>query len=497
MADAGNTVVTVSDAEPVDSCNLQEIKCRICYGLLLNPYQSTCCGQHFCHKCISKSRTTVSYCPWCRRTAFECFNDISFGRRVKETKVYCVNKQPGCSWQGRLGDLQQHLSVDTPEGECKHQLIVCSNVGCNDEVRRSAMKLHLAQCQYRSVTCVDCGIVMRNLDMQNTHNPCPKKLSQCPNNGCKAKIAHLDYFKHLKACEFCVVNCPIVGCDVHLLKKDLKSHMEAFIVSHQLTMNSRMKTLEEKHIVELEHARESLIKKLEGKMAMLNKDLSGKLEKLQNKMEKINAEQLRLSHCVDDTKKMEHFVSGLMEIAAKVRVENWRLYLHTIAEFSTQLSSTQPVIVSLQNYSTKLEQSSKPGGLSFRTAQFYSSRGYRMYLNINPSSQGVHKGKYLAVFINITEGNRDDQLSWPYDGRVRIKLLNQLYDRDHYSGEEYYLSRHNPSVKYHCIMQPASGSNQGWGYSNFISSEKLKKSESTPHVQYLVNDSLFFEVNAD
>ena len=64
---------------------------------------------------------------------------------------------------------------------------------------------------------------------------------QCPNDGCKAEITHLELFDHMEACEFSQVDCPITGCDVHLLKKDLNSHMESYVVKHQLTMNNRMK----------------------------------------------------------------------------------------------------------------------------------------------------------------------------------------------------------------------------------------------------------------
>ena len=495
MTESGNPTVIVSDAQTVDSKNSEDLSCRICFGLVVDPRQSACCGQHFCYECVCKLSTP--YCPLCKESNFHSFKDISFGRKLKETEVYCVNKKAGCLWQGEFGNLQRHLSIDTLEGECKYQPIRCPNFGCNDQVRRSTMKLHASQCPYRPVSCNHCGVTMKHLDLNN-HNPCPEMQVQCPNNGCKAKITHLELFDHMAACKFSQVDCPITGCDVHLLKKDLNSHMENYVVNHQLTMNSRMKALEEKHTVDLEQARETMIMKLEGKVAMVNKELSDKLEKLQNKVENLNAEQLKLSNSIDTMKKTEYFIGGLMEIAAKVRAENWRLYLHTIAEFSTQLSFAQSVIVSLQNYSTKFELSSKPGGRSFRTAQFYSSRGYRMYLNINPSSQGSHRGRYLAVFVNIIKGDKDDQLPWPYEGRISIKLLNQLYDRDHHVyPREYFLSRSNPNVEDKCIMKPISGSNQGWGYTDFILSDNLKKSERTPHIQYLVNDSLFFEVNAD
>ena len=55
-----------------------------------------------------------------------------------------------------------------------------------------------------------------------------------------------------------------------------------------------------------------------------------------------------------------------------------------------------------------------------------------MYLNINLSSQGTRKCRCFAVLVNITVGENDDELEWPYDGKVRNRLLNQLYDEGHY-----------------------------------------------------------------
>jgi len=52
-----------------------------------------------------------------------------------------------------------------------------------------------------------------------------------------------------------------------------------------------------------------------------------------------------------------------------------------------------------------------------------------MYLNINPNSQGTRKCRCFAVFVNITAG---EKLEWPYDGKVHIRLLNQLYYEGHY-----------------------------------------------------------------
>ena len=69
---------------------------------------------------------------------------------------------------------------------------------------------------------------------------------------------------------------------------------------------------------------------------------------------------------------------------------------------------------------------------SFHTVLFHSRLGYKIFLNINPNSQGTRKCRCFAVLVNITAGENDNEFEWPYDGKVCIRLLNQLYDEGHY-----------------------------------------------------------------
>ena len=417
------------------------------------------------------------------------------GRRVDDSKVYCANKELGCPWSGENRNLLHHLSPGKVEGSCDFVSVKCPNAGCTQELQRRKLKLHIKECQYQLVTCDICKSKMTVLDMNNKHNPCPTLLVSCPNNGCKKSLQQSVLPQHLKECKFQLVPCPIMGCNEKLQQRNLDDHLKSNVSQHQLAMSKQMFLLQERHKEDLQKAKEEF----EGKLKNVHTKLTSELEKVQQKLDGIEAMQGQLTNNVDEMKKTEHFINGMTKIAYKLRAENWRLFLHSNAEFITQLDCTLPVIVSLQNYSAKLEESSKPGGTSFRTVRFYSRRGYKMYLNINPSSQGTRKDRYLAVFVNITAGENDDKLEWPYDGKVQVRLLNQLYDQGHYVyKKEYILSRSNPDVKLHCIAKPMSNrSNPGWGYTDFIMSEHLKKQEGTPHIQYLVNDKLFFEIDAD
>ena len=56
--------------------------------------------------------------------------------------------------------------------------------------------------------------------------------------------------------------------------------------------------------------------------------------------------------------------------------------------------------------------------------------GYRMAACIFPDGDGVVKGRYVSIFFLLMKGPRDNQLSWPFNRKVTLALLNQA-DKGH------------------------------------------------------------------
>ena len=68
------------------SYSTQSFICRLCHGVLEDPQQTTCCGCHFCLKCIiGKLSADNSACPECNKEEIKYFQDIHFGRVVKNS----------------------------------------------------------------------------------------------------------------------------------------------------------------------------------------------------------------------------------------------------------------------------------------------------------------------------------------------------------------------------------------------------------------------------
>lgn len=68
------------------SYSAQAFICGLCHGVLKDPQQTTCCGSHFCLKCIGdKISTDGSTCPECNQEEMSYFQDIHFRRVIQSS----------------------------------------------------------------------------------------------------------------------------------------------------------------------------------------------------------------------------------------------------------------------------------------------------------------------------------------------------------------------------------------------------------------------------
>ena len=91
--------------------------------------------------------------------------------------------------------------------------------------------------------------------------------------------------------------------------------------------------------------------------------------------------------------------------------------------------------------------------------------GYKMCLWVDANGNGHYKGTHLSVLVCLMRGEFDDQLKWPFRGKITIKLVNQEEDEDHVVKTVYFTS----SVpQEYCKRVMAEGPGRGWGYGQFL-----------------------------
>ncbi|XP_077986396.1 TNF receptor-associated factor 2-like isoform X2 [Glandiceps talaboti] len=148
-------------------------------------------------------------------TRAEIFPDNAIKRELRPQQVRCTND--GCEWKGQFIDYEEHYEI------CDHQLIKCIKRGCDTQIKRGDLAIHLEtecdmravkckyckqdvakkslkghleeQCNKFPVACDLCGITNIPRDMLLNHQDaevgdCTKKLKPCAyaNIGCKTSV---------------------------------------------------------------------------------------------------------------------------------------------------------------------------------------------------------------------------------------------------------------------------------------------------------------------
>ena len=118
MAEIGGYDCQLTDKPP------DALVCPVCLLPCREPHLISCCGIKVCNFCIS--RVQLAGQP-CRTPEFQTMIDRDIERQVLSLKVYCNNKEDGCTWIGELRQLERHLDTcfyhDTIS--CKYKCGLC------------------------------------------------------------------------------------------------------------------------------------------------------------------------------------------------------------------------------------------------------------------------------------------------------------------------------------------------------------------------------------
>lgn len=141
-----------------------ETSCPICLDVVLDPKLAICCGHSFCATCIGNWEEKGKPCPLCNKQV-KVVDDKRLERILNGYEVYCPNKDKGCKWTGKLGQLEDHLNrhnsiFDEVLKGCQFQEVQCGT--CQSyQCERQFMSHHISneclshevECEYRYVGC--------------------------------------------------------------------------------------------------------------------------------------------------------------------------------------------------------------------------------------------------------------------------------------------------------------------------------------------------------
>ncbi len=143
-----------------------------------------------------------------------------------------------------------------------------------------------------------------------------------------------------------------------------------------------------------------------------------------------------------------------------------------LAKECCRYANKEPLVFKVQNYQMLRKSDTK-----YQYPFFSAPYGYNMGILVFCNGYGNGTGSHVSVGIELMEGPYDKVLSWPFQGTVKIELLNQL------------------SNDYHCslILKPTNADyiNSGRMYyeQQFIRQDQLR---GHGNQVFLMDDTLYF-----
>ena len=116
---------------------------------------------------------------------------------------------------------------------------------------------------------------------------------------------------------------------------------------------------------------------------------------------------------------------------------------------------------------------------------FYAC-GYKCKLRLNPNGFNTGEHTHLSIYLRIMKGENDAFLTWPFQKKVQVTLIDQQENANDRKDIVMSFSAHNDPE---CFGKPVNDENTGYGRHQFVSHENLLKR------RYVVDDAVFFQVH--
>ena len=321
-----------------------------------------------------------------------------------------------------------------------------------------SLHTHTRSCGYTTVSCPNhCDRLQSSLkllqkDLATHQEVCPARTHQCPHCSIMGPYQELTT-SHLDTCPKVEVHCPYPTCN--------ETTQRCYLDIHRATCQNIPYPCKYANV---------------GCPAQL------KLAELQG-------------HEEDNQLHLQITKEKVMEMTELLQVRERRFREHTeqmnkeIAILKQKLpalieNGTRPTIFKLQGFDTYKLQ-----GKVFRSPPFYLDTGYSFQTKIFANGRGRGANTHLSLFLYLAKGCNDDLLPWPFDGTIKVEILNQLKDKDHLSEEIKFTRDCEISGR----VMNRSRQLRGWGKEQFVSNKELANVSSKR--QYLKCDTLYFRVS--
>ncbi len=134
----------------------------------------------------------------------------------------------------------------------------------------------------------------------------------------------------------------------------------------------------------------------------------------------------------------------------------------------------------------------KKNKLKWFSTPFYSHNGgYKMCIAVDSGGSSMGEGTHVSVNVHLLPGEHDNALPWPFRGTVRLQVLNERKDGNHFESTIEFTDD-TPLVNSACVT--GRDMCTGWGNPMFIRHSELGI-DATKDCEFLKYDWLRFKVS--
>ncbi|XP_056134707.1 TNF receptor-associated factor 6 [Lampris incognitus] len=449
-------------------------ECPICLMALRNAIQ-TPCGHRFCKHCIEKSiRDTGQRCPVDNEMLLEeqLFPDNFAKREILSLTVRCPNT--GCAEKMELRHLENHLM------QCQFATVVCQQ--CQQSVRQSQLKEHTTHhCLRRPVSCPDCmaDFVYEERQIHELH--CPFANVTC--QYCGMELIRDQMVSH------CDTDCPkapiactfsTFGCQEKMQRHNLAQHMQEFSQMHMHYMAEYLRRLSlndatpkslwplgESSVSSEDHGAASLAPGSSGPKGAASYCSSASCQHSEEvqRLREMDGRLVKQDHQLRELIILKETQAGqLSELRRKVSALE-----ETVKELEAQ--QCQGIFIwRLKGFSAHLRNQEAGLPVVDHSPGFYTGRpGYKLCLRLHLQTPLAPRcANYISLFVHTMQGAFDGQLSWPFQGTIRLAILDQGPEGDHHME----LMETKPDLQ--AFQKPTIQRNpKGFGYVTFLHLQQL------------------------
>ncbi|XP_034733842.1 TNF receptor-associated factor 6 isoform X2 [Etheostoma cragini] len=451
-------------------------ECPICLMALRNAIQ-TPCGHRFCKHCIEKSiRDTGQRCPVDNERLLEdqLFPDNFAKREILSLTVRCPNS--GCTEKMELRSLENHLK------QCQFATVPCPQ--CQQSVRKSHLEEHTTvECQRRPVSCPDC-LACFVYEESELHE------QQCPFASVKCQFCEMDLIRDQME-SHCDTDCPkapiacnfsTFGCKERMQRHNLAQHMQEFTQMHMRYMAEFLRGLslngttpKSPWIPGPSVSSEDQEAAASGSACSGPRGAAGcssncatcpPSEEMQ-RLREMDGRLVRQDHQLRELIILKETQAGhLAELRRRVSMLE-----ETVRELESQ-QCNGIFIWRLKGFSVHLRNQEAGQPVVEHSPGFYTGRpGYKLCLRLHLQTPNAPRcSNYISLFVHTMQGAFDGQLTWPFQGTIRLTILDQGPEGQHHTEA----METKPDLQ--AFQKPTIQRNpKGFGYVTFLHLHQLSQ----------------------